>query len=118
MVSSQRAIFKRESSIFTEPDGPSIPIIDYNKGQWLSLWYEYVWARGVADQVTFLGRKVMDFQVRTSVCIYELHLAISGIHLRLLILWCSCITIDWRRKFAQSPLHLEFTFAPILQARL
>lgn len=55
-----------ESSIFTEPVGPSIPIIDYNKGKWLSLWYEYIWARGVADQVTFLGRKVMDFQVRTA----------------------------------------------------
>lgn len=52
------------SSIFTEPDGPSIPIIDYNKGPWLNLWYEYVWARGVSDQVSFLGHKVMDFQVR------------------------------------------------------
>lgn len=54
---------QKGSSIFNEPNGPSIPIIDYNKGEWLTLWYEYVWARGVADQVTFLGNKVMDFQV-------------------------------------------------------
>lgn len=64
------------SSIFPKPDGPSIPIIDYNKGSWLSLWYEYVWARGVADHVRFLGDKVMDYQVYTEKIIVRIRFSV------------------------------------------
>ena len=53
---------QKGSSIFPEPDGPSIPVIDYNSGPWMVLFQEYLWGRGLADHVTFLGDKVMDYQ--------------------------------------------------------
>jgi len=53
---------EKDTSIFSEPDGPSIPVVDYNRGDWMSTWDEYLWGRGLADHVKYLGYRAMDLQ--------------------------------------------------------
>lgn len=48
--------------------GPSIPVIDYHqdespeRAQWIELFDNYWWGRGVADQVLYEADTVTDFQ--------------------------------------------------------
>ena len=50
------------STMLSGPDGPSIPVVDYNSGAWITTWKEYWWARGIPDHVSFEGDRVMDYQ--------------------------------------------------------
>lgn len=54
---------EKDASIFSEQDGPSIPVIDYKSGPWMKTWNEYLWGRGISDQLRVLGDSVMDLQV-------------------------------------------------------
>jgi hypothetical protein len=55
---------------FTIKDGPSVAIVDYIgnpnkdiKRQWIKVWDNYWWARGVADSVNYEADEVIDFQI-------------------------------------------------------
>lgn len=54
---------RKGSSIFQERHAPSIPVVDENRGPWLKIWNEYLWGRGLSDQIRHLGESAMDFQV-------------------------------------------------------
>lgn len=55
---------------FALKDGPSVAIVDYIgnpnkelKRQWINVWDNYWWARGVADSVNYEADEVIDFQI-------------------------------------------------------
>lgn len=69
-IYTTRDIKKKESILFGQ-DGPSIPIVDYFDGpnmnlreNWMDVWGNYGWARGVSDQVNFeANHTVLDYQI-------------------------------------------------------
>lgn len=63
-------MLKNDCISFTTKDGPSVAIVDYIgnpnkelKSQWIKVWDNYWWARGVADSVNYEADEVIDFQI-------------------------------------------------------
>jgi len=54
----------KEESILSGPDGPSVPVVDYEGGpmrrerrEWIEVWDNYWWGRGVSDHVNYESSK-------------------------------------------------------------